>query len=152
LRQSIILIRTEESRKNCLHDFVIFCDASGLTRPVLSMPAGQNEGRTSDNSELAPLISTRPPRDNLGSAEQSGGELGIRTPDRACALYSLSRRAPSASRSALRTSCQSIILHNVGPSQLCFFSYCRKTSVKAISSQQPIINNYVIEVRSNLAP
>ena len=33
-----------------------------------------------------------------------GGELGIRTPDTRCGVYSLSRRAPSASRSALRNS------------------------------------------------
>ena len=42
-----------------------------------------------------------PPRDARDGLEQSGGELGIRTPDRICILYSLSRRAPSASRSAL---------------------------------------------------
>ncbi len=33
---------------------------------------------------------------------KSGGELGIRTPDTLWGVYSLSRRAPSASRSALR--------------------------------------------------
>ena len=35
-------------------------------------------------------------------ALKSGGELGIRTPDTLWGVYSLSRRAPSASRSALR--------------------------------------------------
>ena len=34
----------------------------------------------------------------------TGGELGIRTPEGLCGPYSLSRRAPSASRSALRNS------------------------------------------------
>ena len=35
---------------------------------------------------------------------RTGGELGIRTPDALLVAYSLSRRAPSASRSALRNS------------------------------------------------
>ena len=41
---------------------------------------------------------------------QTGGELGIRTPDSLWGEYSLSRRAPSASRSALRNS-QMMIAH-----------------------------------------
>ena len=40
----------------------------------------------------------------FGLAASTGGELGIRTPDTRCGVYSLSRRAPSASRSALRNS------------------------------------------------
>ena len=44
-----------------------------------------------------------PPRGGATGPSRSGGELGIRTPDRICILYSLSRRAPSASRSALQS-------------------------------------------------
>ena len=47
--------------------------------------------------------SPHPPR-GCGLAVATGGELGIRTPDTRCGVYSLSRRAPSASRSALRNS------------------------------------------------
>ena len=46
----------------------------------------------------------------------TGGELGIRTPEGLCGPYSLSRRAPSASRSALRNS-QTIITHFRGLDQ-----------------------------------
>ena len=46
----------------------------------------------------------------LASCNQTGGELGIRTPDSLWGEYSLSRRAPSASRSALRNS-QMMIAH-----------------------------------------